>query len=321
MADTNTFRQLGGLAFCRSYPAMPVYKGTKNLLKTAPSETDLLAVDKLKRVRFMDVKAWTGDDPVFRSRMISHNSAGVANFVEGWLHKMYLYDDDPLHVYLPVFYLPYDNNQNRRITLEDRRPGHHPPVEFFITDAVDGCSVYVEGTRAKPTVHHINAEKVKLNDPTDLTGTRKIPMMGNRTDLPNWQAKWAHMDQRFNTEGTMSKTVQAGVNLEPARKVESSDYMIAEMGGADALERIAWQHAPAKVAGQRVRGISVATKGTVFGVLQTGEWHFYVQRRLYVGYLDRPIMPGQVAPNCLGATWVVLGVSEFWPGTETGRRV
>jgi hypothetical protein len=320
VADTNTLRNTGIRPFFRSYPVLPVYKGTKNLLKTAPSETDLLSVAKLLRVQFADIKQSTENDLTFYCKMFSHNALGLPNFVEGWMHKMYIYNDDPLHLYKPLFYLPYANDQNRRITLEDRRPGAHAPVDLFVTDAVDGCSVYVEGTRANPTVYHINASKVSIPDPTDPS--RKLSLEGGRGDLPIWQGKWASMDQRFRTEGTMAKTVQAGVNLEQATKLESSDYMIAEMGGAAYLEEQARQYAPRRVLGKKVKAVSVATKGTVFGELEAGVgWHFYIQRRVFVGYHEDPFVPGAPNPPILAGTWNVLDVAEFWPRLEAGRAV
>ncbi|MFY0578964.1 hypothetical protein ACN28S_36045 [Cystobacter fuscus] len=60
--------------------------------------------------------------------------------------------------WFPCFWLPWGGNQTYKVTLVDKRPfkvGGEPKI--FLTAAVDGCSVFVEGTEEEPTVYHANA--------------------------------------------------------------------------------------------------------------------------------------------------------------------
>jgi hypothetical protein len=313
MADNTTFWHLGAQLFCERHPLLPVLeietapvgKAPKPLVK-APV-MGLSAVDKLSRVRYGDIcdcaDTFTGNcmqkrgDPLGLGRQFS-------------LHKLKVYDHDPAQNRIPLFYLPYMQNENYRITLKNKDASETRPIEFFATEAVDGCSVcsvYVEGTRQTPTVYHINAANVKTADGKGTTGDYQ-------NDTRAFQAKSAHMDKRFKEEGRIAKTVLlakfgvAGVQLIQATKVENDDYMLRAPHVLDNWRNAAWENAPKRIDGHKVTDILIATQGTVFGRFKADGWHFYVQRRLQVIYL-------RGTQTAVGI-WVTLAVKEFWPKVD-----
>ena len=60
----------------------------------------------------------------------------------------------------PLFYLPYQRNNIARMKLSEPGTYNGPPVRFFTTAMIDGCSVYIEGPGATPKVSHANAQAV-----------------------------------------------------------------------------------------------------------------------------------------------------------------
>ncbi len=68
--------------------------------------------------------------------------------------------------FLPGFWLPWQTNTIKKITLHDKRGAAEQlragaPRAFF-TATVNGCSVFVHGDRQTPTVYHTNARDVAI---------------------------------------------------------------------------------------------------------------------------------------------------------------
>jgi hypothetical protein len=254
---------------------------------------------------------------------------------------------------IPIFHLPYNNDHNFRLTLTDKQ-GLNPT--FFLTEIVDGCSIYVEGTPANPTVYHVNAVG---------QGTVPRPARYTPTWLTDWNVRFAHMDGRFANDpappraGVMGpdaprkpKRVATGdPNLAPARKLENPDYMFTapahEGAFTGTLVALAGNRVPASIGGLSVDEMEVmSTQGTVFGFSVGGLWSFHVQKRVLVTHyhftplphptmartgirgavdtlLARPpplaIGPAPVQRVNLGTQWIIRAVEEFWPNATTGR--
>lgn len=269
-------------------------------------KTDLDAVPGLSRVRYGEIASLEGQT-VLGVKQIAGDALGLGR--SSVVHGMTIHAHDPSRNRIPLFYLPYRDDHNFRITLKvkDREPELRL-VAFFITEAVDGCSVYVEGTRATPTAYHINASSTRGPDDARMTGKFDH-------DSRVWQAKWNHMDQRFRTEGTKAWTVQRAVGVVRASKVENDDYMIRAPGQIKAFMCAALQAMPKSVEGRQPQKVMIVTQGTVFGCFEPDGWHFYVQRRLQVVYLTA------TGGAAIAGIWVPLAVKEFWPTVETGRPV
>lgn len=323
MATTADFIRLGAKAFFEQHPlvpsllpsnqGVPIGAQPKPLLKRSDGHgwdptTSLDSVPGLSRVRYGEIVNTEGSIDAYL-KQFSGDPLGLRK--TSVLHRLRVHSFDTGNALVPLFYLPYRNDYNIRITLK-AKPAEPElrGIHFFVTEPVDGCSVYVEGTRQEPTVYHINAQNTKRKG----QGTT-----GNFAhDSRVWRTKWRHMDTRFRSEGKNSWTVQRAVGLVQACKVENDDYMIRAPEQMSAYVRAARDAMPKRIDGRKPDDLFITTQGTVFGCLEADGWHFYVQRRLQVVYQQTA---GQQAPVALGSVWVPLAVKEFWPTTETGRAV
>lgn len=220
------------------------------------------------------------------------------------------------HAGIPFFHLPYNNDENYRITLNDKQGIGN--VNLFLTEFVDGCSVYVEGTPQHPTVYHINAKSTErawsLFSPLRVTAG-----LQRQAD---WYAKYQRMDQRFKTDAAKPQRVLAGVGLRPPTKVENHDYMLDATQEGVIMGQLANFQAqnkiPLMVAGHNVDRMGLfACQGSVFGERDAGlgTWKFYIQRRVLVGYFRN------ASPYPLGFQWLVLSADQFWPTNKVGSVV
>jgi len=225
---------------------------------------------------------------------------------------------------IPIFYLPYQDDYNYRTTLVDHQGLN---ASFFLTALIDGCSIYVEGTQAQPTVYHLNARSTvapNLAPPT-------TPALQRAAD---WNAKYTLMDTRFRKDALKltpgangyripKRVKQMDANLLLPGKLENHNYMIgpaqaaafeATLGALQAAGR-----APTFLKGQPVDEMQLlAPQGTAFGAKAGGTWRFYVQRRAMVEYFHVPMGLPRVS---LGRQWIVRDVIEFWPNATTGTQL
>lgn len=70
--------------------------------------------------------------------------------------------------YDPVYYLPWDTSgASIRMTIPPQGPANNDP-NVFMTAAINGCSIYFQGTRDNPTVYHsggtTNFAKEQINE-------------------------------------------------------------------------------------------------------------------------------------------------------------
>ncbi len=342
MSDNVTFQNLGAKEFLRRYPI--TYIDISRNAPTVPAGAPPAPAP-------VKGNPAAGQGSIHKQRRVYHITlsprpdplAPVTSARCPLPVKIYL-DPDPNGI--PVFYLPYRNNENYRITLDAAGPGA-AAVNFFLTELVDGCTVYVEGTRDKPTCYHINANSIaQTNDPTLPThlnamaaaaGTNLAGLNTQQLHDVQFGFKFAHMDNRFQNDAAhRPKTVVAGVNLEQAKKVEERDYMIVpgtanETAFNNTLALLQAQFiVPTRVNGKTVHEMRfVSSQGFIFGIRTGVDWKFYVQRKALVEYFHRTHAIGAQARQLfkgiprplysLGMQNIVLGVTQFWPTSKTGR--
>jgi len=314
MATNADFRNMGAIAFMRKYPLIPeggdntTNKGTYN------------AVPKASRVSFMTIGPGT------------HYSLSALTLLavpvnalnrEGNPHRAICNaTDDAGQTRIPVFWLPYKQNSHYRMTLLPG-PGS-PQPNFFLTAAVDGCSVYVEGTRTNPTVHHVNAAEVKYQ-PAD--GSSPFGTTGDfNKDTLAFQAKDVHMTNKFITSNEPKRVAAGGPGLKPAKYVKNDDYMLRDPNTLR-QEKVLVESDPSRAVQltEKSHKVELATQGTVFGIRDaiTGKWTFYFQRRLVAIYYhnDNKNVPFVKSKwRALGYRMFPVLVQEFWPG-GTGHLV
>jgi hypothetical protein len=303
MVDNNKLTNLGGRDFMRLHPVISLQAaggGGARVIK-GDAVNSVASVDSACRVLYGNITPVTN----FMGMNLSHTVVS---------RKAVRIDLGLVLPGVPMFHLPYNNDQNYRVTLVDRQGIGN--VNYFITEFVDGCSVYIEGSRTNPSAYHINAVNTQRRK-----NWKQFHWSDDRKREANWQAKYDKMDQRFKTEGTRVKSVQNALPgvLPPPTKIENHDYM-GDLGLNLAMLQLN-QKAPAMLMGQAVDGFElIAQQGTIFGERNavSGEWKFYVQRRAFLRYLH--LNPLGV-PAVVGYQWVVVNVEQFWPTPKTGRIV
>jgi hypothetical protein len=267
------------------------------------TDADLRIVDKDHRVQYFDVCPPIGQG-------LLHTLATADCPTQSSAPVCLKLRSTAAHTSIPVFYLPYALNQHRRMTLADKQGVGG--VDVFLTDVVDGCSVYVEGTTQNPTVSHLNANA------EHSPGLTALPSKANPAALKgDWKHKADHMHNRYQG-APQPKRVTLGVGVQPARRVDYKHYGLRLQADETALEGslVALQaanRAPATVGGVAVTSIQVIhAAGTIFGHLVLGNWTFYVQRRVLVSL--HALHGGPI----LARQWLIQDVQPFWPA-GTGK--
>ncbi len=337
--DNNTFTAMGAMAFFDRYPVtdlMPVkdvvppgrfsrlvstvlrqpapMPQVKNrlILGFKPqghggpaTDDDLRVISSDRRIQYFDVCAPAGQG-AFQSLTLAQCPANSKTPVCLKLRSR------PQHTSIPVYYLPYDLNQHRRMTLVDKQ--HVGGVELFLTDIVDGCSVYVEGTAANPSVSHLNANK------EHAVGNAALPPKTQPVALKaDWKHKADHMNNRYQN-APQPKRVAQGANLEQARRVDYKHYGLRlaadETNFVNSLAALQLNgRVPNTVGGIAVAGLDIVhAAGCVFGVHALGTWSFHVQRRVLASLTD-------AGGTALAMQWIVRDVQQFWPagGAVSGK--
>lgn len=348
--STAKLTALGPLAFFARYPVTRIVIQARRRFNDVPDTNlpgtmrastvdDLQVIDKATRVNYLAALPFT--DP---------NLQALGAFTGPGATKTAALQVADVNAggMVPVFWLPYDLNANRRITLVDKQGVGN--ANLFLTDLVDGCSIYIQGTPTAPTVTHLNANSaLPLGLPRFPDASDGTPQAA-RDRQSAWAHKWHHMDQRFANEGLAPKRVAAAdPALSATGNLRADNYMLLTSRERHDFE----QTLPALQANgnlpQAINGLSVDrmeavfTQGTVFG-FRAGAghpWRFHVQRRALLKFYHREIIAGRALSTGeqlksklartfhvkhstrntaatfryvpVGAMWYVRSVPQFWP--------
>jgi hypothetical protein len=212
---------------------------------------------------------------------------------------------------IPVYYLPWQTNYMMRMKL--RPSPKHPTKErrrsllkktiepdIFVTAALQGCSIFINGEPEEPVVYHINASGIQ-GPQGETLGTDDDTEYQTAA-----QAKVTHMTQLFQAAtaqfpgaGARLRTGQrAPLSRQAARgAAHMADYMPDRLPSR--VPQLRQRHEP-----QGVQHFSVEQFGTVFGRRKDGAWRFYRQTRTRIEYKEE----GQWVFR-----WVRPVCVRFWP--------
>lgn len=233
---------------------------------------DYFHVDKADRICYFDLR---------RAAFPWFEASYLNLCLEDTLVSAQYKSDDEWKTLRPCFYLPYVLNSTTRMKLSEPTTYNGPPVRFFATAAIDGCSVYIEGPAATPKVTHANAQNVR---PTTATDTWKKKRSKIRTKIQTMDTRYEHLQKQNATV------------------VERTDYIIDKpsrqtRAQADFARRIG---IPA------TQVTSYQPFGTVVGFKDGNSWKFYMQKCAQFDYTRTP-------GGANKAQYVVLSACEIWP--------
>jgi hypothetical protein len=359
--DQATFRTKGPLKFFQKYPLTTIgadasfaaiYKGTttkivdvaadgrdpangvvQRTIRMQPPSDQARIVEKDHRIAYCEISLDTGGIAAMSNVQADRSRQPV---------KLQIFADNPTGNRVPVFYLPYQDDSNHRITLHDRSGTANPT--FFVTDIVNGCSVYVEGSATKPTVYHLNAKNtLPKKKASDFTPVSLMPKYSENRKLfeKGWDLKWETMDARVRDDAPPPSSV-AALASRTTYKVEAPDYQVwpgppthaflASLAQLQAQGRI-----PRLVGTDTVDELDLQTsEGTVFGVREGLNWRFFVQKKVLVSLIHHDaknklsnterigkFFSGKtpLMNRVVGVQWAIRTVDEFYPTQSSGRMI
>lgn len=201
---------------------------------------------------------------------------------------------------------------NRLFALENTDP------DIFFTAAVNGCSVFIEGTEEQPVVYHANA----------MDYAADVRLDNAFAYIRKEGYKLRHMIDRFHAfssahpkghrgTGTQTPAPRGTVNkthyFEPSLDGEYLQYFRAEV--ETLADRYVRDKRRMNVKIRSVKDVIFEEAiGSVFGKRTNGRWKFYFQKMLLVTDV-RDL--GTTSRNWQQVSqWHVLDCQQFWPGTS-----
>ncbi|WPB78459.1 hypothetical protein KYC5002_04715 [Archangium violaceum] len=259
-------------------------------------ESDYQSVESAYRVAFGDIQPGTQGD----------RTAGAQVVDVRYVHAPGRF---------PLFWLPYKQNLTRKITLKDKRPPHvirrtGGEARIFFTSALNGCSVFIEGSEEEPTVYHLNAGSTRITQSREPTQTdlhddrihRTLEMERRFNQLPrpsNMRSATPRQREQMPQPGQLhAGQYLPNYFLDPQQSTGEEAFNQHTVRSAERLERIA----PTSVQRHQVNHSAL-----VFGWKShdTGRWEFWLQTRARVDL---------TTTNGLTTTYVGNGLTRFWPG-------
>jgi hypothetical protein len=264
--------------------------------------TTHLSIDSAERVAYCNIE--TAGLGIYKSHGNIHAISISATHQKNWF---------------PCFWLPWGPDQTYKMTLVDKRTvktGGAPKI--FLTAAVNGCSVFVEGTEQEPTVYHANAMGQNPNgfDPkTQLTAIRvdRSMLMRDRLLAIPEPKRGNGVGLRVAEGGHyMADYLQAMPQTEEQRLKDAATRWLGS-------KKIHYGQGTAKDKHGVDRDIGIkvsAHEGTIFGVKKGNRWAFYYQRRVSASYTAPKANATDLTRNKnweWHSMWLSAEVVQFWP--------
>lgn len=205
--------------------------------------------------------------------------------------------------WFPIYWLPWNEDQTYRITLKasDKtfvRDANNRLADpnVFITAALTGCMVHVDGDPWQPTVYHSNAKNLKHEPPPS----------------PEEALPWS-MVQKANA---MNERVRQAQTAHPKGQSHYARQW------ADAFTYMPLSASEKRTEKLRLRAMKVLQAdmvvpvqlGTVFGIRSrdTALWSFYYQSLLRIIYFKG---------DTKFTVWLVRECKRFWPGSDIQKPI
>src|SRR5579884_273844 len=97
--------------------------------------------------------------------------------------------------WIPVYFLPWADNFVISLTIPKKAPTTGPDPSVFLTAAINGCSVFVQGTPDQPTIYHAGGETKRGKDHFRAAGFwREVVMNFADTSKGKFQSEISKVD-------------------------------------------------------------------------------------------------------------------------------
>jgi hypothetical protein len=181
--------------------------------------------------------------------------------------------------WVPSYFLPWKVQAMVWMTIPRRGTVHgHPDPDIFFTAAINGCSVFFQGTAQNPTIYHCGGDPDYRPNPKmkNVDGIMK-PVRDPSEAAAFWRALvQAHGDM---TKGVVSGEVNKMQYVMDAPTADASQKRTAE---SDAYFK--WLKKNNLANKDDFRFVEVRPWGCVFGVRTGDDWQFYLQENATVRY-------------------------------------
>jgi hypothetical protein len=215
----------------------------------------------------------------------------------------------------PLFWLPYKQNRTRKVTLKDKRSPHRirqtgGEAHTFFTSVLNGCSLFIEGSAAEPSVYHLNAACLRV------TQSRFPSQDDNRRDRIG---RTVSMEERFTAlplpSGARAMTPLQRQALPGTGVLHGEDYLpnhflnpvLAQAEKNLTEEYVKTAAGVENISLEELQQNRVEHSALVFGwkSRDTGHWEFWLQTRARVEL---------TTVNGFSSRYVSNGLTKFWPG-------
>lgn len=220
--------------------------------------------------------------------------------------------------WIPIFWLPWAAGKVFKTTLHDKRDRSDNP-KIFLTAAVDGCSVFVEGDPQKPSVYHSNAMGANPNNIVDPKNNM-IPLRTDRMDLmENRLVSVKEPKRGFGNMRVVEGRHYQDDFVQAPNTVTQGQLAARLQQKFGTKKLIGHGQVQASRLGANPYSIdpTFCYQGTVFGIKgANSNWEFWYQCRVEIAVWtlkNRDLDPTKYASWKQTSHWLPSTVEQFWP--------
>ncbi|HET7232070.1 MAG TPA: hypothetical protein VFJ16_18835 [Longimicrobium sp.] len=312
LADPKAFAKKWALYPVQDPNACTVAAGHLKVLDLG-NDRDLNQVQGTNKVRYCEIRRPAG-------MMVTGDFADAYD-ADLDLYLMQITNVPASATSFPVYYLPWGLDATTRIKL---KPSPNHPTrdargriidpDVFVTPAVQGCSIFIDGTAEEPVVYHINATSTGgevLNAPTRAQALQRAQAKIDDMRDRHATAQRRHpKDPRPRTPSLAPPRYQAEAHM--------TQYMGEFLTPAGRAElnrrhdtRSVW-NLWGLLGGGNTQTLQA---GSIFGIRREGKWSFYRQTRTRVTSDVFEPNEAPYGPPVLRreSRWVATQCVQFWP--------
>lgn len=213
--------------------------------------------------------------------------------------------NNPTAHWIPIYYLPWCPAKILHLTIPQKNAAHGgPQPDIFFTAAINGCSIFIQGTAKQPTIYHAGGNPVASDSGRDSTKIwRQFVQFIKDPTLGGIQAEVnkSHHVTEWHMDPSKPRSTQQALDYE--------DYLKTNYKTGT------------------VTITSVSPWGCVYGLRDAhDDWHFYLQENATITVetitgTNTVVQPRRFRKDKVTTTNVIatqtygrpMSVREIWP--------